>query len=405
MTTAGGPGATEAIRAAVEELAERIGRSVVVNDPLVRQVYGSRHFDDEDRVRIRAILQHDAGADVVAHVLAQGVVRWSRPGRILGAPELDLLPRWCAPLRAHGMFLGTLMVIDARDDLTDLDRAAIADTADAVATRLSAERLTADTARGERDGLLRGLLSADPDERHHAENGARELDIPDRPHLVAMVAEVISPHRTAAQIELAVRRAGAAVENSPRIPGTSAVSARRADVLQHWIADPRPDGLRIEADRIRQNVMRALGVTEGCHVGVGAPATAFAELRNAHRQAALALHAARALPRLDGVAVWSELGVYAPLLSIADAPSGSPAALALARVRAHAAGPRLLQTMRVFLDEAGNVPRAAKVLTLHRTSLRYRLTQIEEITGMDLDSGSDRLAQHVQLRLEEIVGI
>ena len=45
----------------LEELAGELGRSVVINDPLVRVLYTSRHHGDEDSLRVRAVLQHDAG--------------------------------------------------------------------------------------------------------------------------------------------------------------------------------------------------------------------------------------------------------------------------------------------------------------------------------------------------------
>ncbi|MFH9060911.1 helix-turn-helix domain-containing protein [Streptomyces coeruleorubidus] len=38
-----------------------------------------------------------------------------------------------------------------------------------------------------------------------------------------------------------------------------------------------------------------------------------------------------------------------------------------------------------------------------RTSLYYRLRQIREITGLDLDNGADRLVLHMGLRVEELL--
>lgn len=397
--------ATEAVRIIVDELAEQLGRSVVVNDPLVRQIYGSRHFDDADRVRIRAVLQHDAGSEAVQHVLAHDVARWTAPGRIAGVPELEMAARWCAPLRAGGAFHGTVMVIDAHDDLTADDRAAIAEAATVIATHLSADALATGAARGERDAVLLGLLADDAAARAAAATRLRELNLPDRPHLVVTVVEVAGPDRTSAEVELALRAAQATIENSTRVPGTGAVRGRHADFLQHWIGAPEPDAVRSQADRLRQGVQRTLGPGAGCVVGVGDAMASADDVRLAHRQATVALRAARTLPRLGGIALWSELGEYAPLLSVAgDAPAGSPGARALAALRAHDSGARLLDTLRVYLDEAGNAPRAAKRLSLHRTSLYYRLGQIQDLAGVDLDSGADRLMLHLQLRLDEIGG-
>ncbi|GAA2386644.1 helix-turn-helix domain-containing protein [Streptomyces coeruleofuscus] len=63
----------------------------------------------------------------------------------------------------------------------------------------------------------------------------------------------------------------------------------------------------------------------------------------------------------------------------------------------------LRDTPRCFLDNAGSIPRTADALRLHRTSLYYRLRQIREITGLDLDNGADRLVLHMGLRVEELL--
>ncbi|GAA2552435.1 helix-turn-helix domain-containing protein [Pseudonocardia hydrocarbonoxydans] len=77
-----------------------------------------------------------------------------------------------------------------------------------------------------------------------------------------------------------------------------------------------------------------------------------------------------------------------------------PAARALRALAAHDPGDRLRETLAVYLDEAGSAPRTAKALALHRTSLYHRLRRIEEITGMDLSDGRDRLVLHLGLRLD-----
>ncbi len=73
------------------------------------------------------------------------------------------------------------------------------------------------------------------------------------------------------------------------------------------------------------------------------------------------------------------------------------------RLLAHRKAVRLVPTLRTFLDTAGSVPRTAEVLHLHRTSLYYRLEQITEITGLDLDDGGDRLVLHLGLLAADLL--
>ncbi|MCX6466323.1 MAG: helix-turn-helix domain-containing protein, partial [Pseudonocardiales bacterium] len=145
---------------------------------------------------------------------------------------------------------------------------------------------------------------------------------------------------------------------------------------------------------------RALGRDARVAVGVGAGVEPAAAWQSA-RQAEVALRAARRDP--GGVALWERLGELAVLLCLPDdLPPDDPAARALRALAAHDPGGRLRETLAVYLDEAGSAPRTAKALTLHRTSLYHRLRRIEEITGMDLSDGRDRLVLHLGLRLASV---
>ncbi len=66
-------------------------------------------------------------------------------------------------------------------------------------------------------------------------------------------------------------------------------------------------------------------------------------------------------------------------------------------------GAKLEETLRCFLENAGSVPRTAEALEVHRTSLYYRLRQIQEITGLDLDNGAHRLVLHTGLRVTDLL--
>ena len=55
--------------------------------------------------------------------------------------------------------------------------------------------------------------------------------------------------------------------------------------------------------------------------------------------------------------------------------------------------------VETFLDCAGEVQRAARELRVHRTTLYYRLGRAEQISGLNLRDGRDRLLLLLLLHL------
>ncbi|MEV0504191.1 helix-turn-helix domain-containing protein, partial [Streptomyces spectabilis] len=120
--------------------------------------------------------------------------------------------------------------------------------------------------------------------------------------------------------------------------------------------------------------------------------------------ALVAARAARRLPSLKGVGDWDLLGEFAVLLQLPEhALNDSLVPKPLRTLNDAHGGERLRDTLRCFLEHAGSIPRTADALRLHRTSLYYRLRQIQEITGLDLDDGAHRLTLHLGLRIEELL--
>jgi hypothetical protein len=116
----------------------------------------------------------------------------------------------------------------------------------------------------------------------------------------------------------------------------------------------------------------------------------------AARQAAISLRMARGRGR-DGSASWSRLGVDRLL---AQLPAAAARDLPESLARFLRAEPRLVETLAAYVDAAGEVKATAAALSLHRSGVYYRLQRIEEMTGLDLDRGEDRLLAHLAIRLD-----
>ncbi|NJP69214.1 PucR family transcriptional regulator [Streptomyces sp. ventii] len=58
----------------------------------------------------------------------------------------------------------------------------------------------------------------------------------------------------------------------------------------------------------------------------------------------------------------------------------------------------LARTVESYLDHAGQAGRTAAALGVHRQTLYYRLSRVEQLTGLDLSDGADRLLLHMALK-------
>jgi sugar diacid utilization regulator len=58
----------------------------------------------------------------------------------------------------------------------------------------------------------------------------------------------------------------------------------------------------------------------------------------------------------------------------------------------------LVHTLTVYLDSGGNYDRTADSLIIHRSTLRYRLGRIRELSGRDLTDADSRLNLHIAVR-------
>jgi DNA-binding PucR family transcriptional regulator len=128
--------------------------------------------------------------------------------------------------------------------------------------------------------------------------------------------------------------------------------------------------------------------------GVAPARTGLAELATAWREAFAAARAALAEPRLGPVAEWTRIGPFRLLTSLPPEVAHDPA-VDLLLSPAHR---ELARTAEVYLDCAGQATRTAAELGIHRQTLYYRLSRVEQLTGLDLDDGEDRLLLHMALK-------
>ncbi|TDC95440.1 CdaR family transcriptional regulator [Saccharopolyspora aridisoli] len=393
---------TDELQQVVDGLAAQLGRSVAVDDPQLRLLAVSRHFGDEDTLRVRAVMQREADSPETDRMLSQGIADWDRPGRVSGDVEQGIKPRVCVPIREHGLLLAYLFLIDDSVEEWEIDRAA---TAAAGIGLLLYRRLVLHEREQSRDeALVRDLIAADPAVRARAKEQIDEEGLVQSiEHVVAVVVEVVDLPASLDGAEVALR---AATEHAKRseTPGSvlGLVQGRRALLL--LLGERLTDAAgRAIAQHVVAELQAQVDVGR-CVAGLGAVRSGPDAAVVSHEQARVAARAAGVLPALGDVIAWDDLGVYALLIKLAPqelTPTLYPSGLrALVEREAGA----LLETAEAYLDCAGDATRTAAALHIHRSTLYYRLERIEKVTGMDLRDGHHRLTLHLGIKLSRLVG-
>ncbi|MEV7129234.1 helix-turn-helix domain-containing protein [Streptomyces sp. NPDC093260] len=385
----------------VDEISELLGAPATLESRTFELIaFGA--YDSEgdldpsalDPVRTRSILTRRSTAAVRRWFEGFGITRATGPVRIPPTPEAGVYRgRICLPVRHRGVVLGYVWLLDDDPGPSEQQLAA----AMLVTGRIGA--LLADEAQHGADLTreLRAVLTAErgwPRDMAVAELrtalGARA----DGPHTVVCVAPWPS----------------ADPDDAPSVrtlPGATALctvpwgtTAQCLAVLVRLRSPETLTGAVSAATRLLEQaeagaVPAVGGAGRGrTAAGVAAGRIGLADLAAAWAEASAAARAALAEPRLGPVAEWARIGPYRLLTSLPahathDAVTGpllAPGHQDLAR------------TAEVYLDCAGQAGRTAAELGIHRQTLYYRLSRVEQLTGLDLDDGEDRLLLHMALK-------
>lgn len=318
-----------------------------------------------DPVRTRSILTRRSTAEVRAWFERFGITRADAPVSIPAAPDAGVhRPRLCLPVRHGGVVHGYVWLLDDAEH-TGAQLAAAMEVAERIGALLADEvRAGGDLGRELGSALAGG--SADP---------LRALLGSDAQAWHALVC--VLPWTAGEAPGIRTVPGAAALCLVPQGPALAAlVRLRSPEVL----SPAHTAGGRL------------LEASAGAGAGVGAPRRGLEGLADAWHEAQAAARASRARPALGPVADWSTLGPYRLLAALTTAPD--PAVRPLLEPQ-HA---ELARTAEVYLDCAGQAGRTASELGIHRQTLYYRLSRVEQLTGLDLDSGEDRLLLHMGLK-------
>ena len=385
-----------------ERLAQRLSRSVAIDNPRMELQSYSPHYGAVDEQRLASILQRRATEEAVRWAHRYGIAKAHGWTRLPSDPHVDMLGRVCVTLRYRDTLIGYLWLIDADGSLTDADLELAVEAGDEAAAIMYRDSLFVDLERARERELLRDLLNTDTAVRQQAVSALAEelrvdVDVP-------VVAIVLDTARERALGDSGTVADIALTHGRQLLPTRHALHIVRPDHGLLLIAPGREIGAVEIANRVQAEYQRGLPSAHAARVGIGDTVATLAEAATSYRQALNAISVGRVL-NLDAVVRWADLGIYRLLAQLPLAEIGEELLHpALGKLAAYGDDGQLLRTLEVFLDAAGDVKSAADELFLHRTSLYNRLARIEEIGQVDLRNGTDRLALHLGIKIGHLSG-
>jgi len=383
-----------------ERLARDLQRSVIIDDATLRPLAVTPQTGRLDRSRVEAVLQRGTSARLRRRLNEHGVFAAREPVSIPGDPGQAILPRLCLPLRDGDQLLGFLWLID--EPALTAGQTALARAAAAQAAHLLTQRaIRADGQFAVLSDLAGGLLDDREQVRQEAAAviaGQEALAGPP-PWAVAVIRlaawpgpEADSGRARVARPEAALRRAAANLRRRAAPGSLLLASPRECEIACATAAGARAG--------LRQAVTALPG--PALAVGTWAGAAALAEVAAGLENARYAAFVAARVPSFGRSADWAGLGAYAAVQHLCPDPSAPericPGVSALLDRHANV----YRETLRCYLDCAGQAQQAAGKLHIHRTTLYWRLARAAELVPLDLNRGSDRLKLHLALTLADL---
>ncbi|RBP68066.1 PucR-like helix-turn-helix protein [Brevibacterium sanguinis] len=378
-----------------EVIAEGTGGLVTIEDAEHQRVLAySSSGKGADELRTRAILGREAPPDSMAWLRETGVMSSLRvPDQVIDVPAADPLGmkrRLVAGIHSPtGMLLGSIWVQEGAEEFPSGAEEVVLGAAASAAGMLQRSTVV-HTTEGR---MIRGLFSAHSEVGSEIAAGYFAIPVESDLALIGIAsADDDALGAVFSLLELHVRAYAAGA--------VTALLDSRAYVL---LPAPGPSG--VITDWLEQMLVRleSRPALDGgrLHAALAAPVPGISRVRAARHEVDRVLDAVDDTSRRVSTLSESRTSVLLREtldLIAAHAQLRDPRLdLLAAHDRDH--GSAFVDSLRAFLVAGGGLREAARSLSVHPNSLRYRLGRAQKLTGLDLSDPRDRLLTEIQLAI------
>ena len=300
------------------------------------------------------------------------------------AQPMQVGDRWIGVIRPQPDVVGALILIDPDGIVGEQHLTALEYGMTTLAMELARLRSLAESELRVRRDLVDELLSGTAEDSAIRRAQALHYDL-QRPHRVVVV-EGFGQSEDEDELLHAVRRSA----RDERVGTLLVRRAARVVVLADQDADWAQFRLSI--------LKRFQG---GCRLGIGELSETISDIPMSLRQAEIALRVQRAASWEDQATIYESLGVYQLLAEVEDPEATERYGrswLELLLQYDEKRNADLVSTLSRYFECGGNYDATADALFIHRSTLKYRLGRIREITGYDLNDPDTRFSLQLACR-------
>lgn len=378
------------------QLAELIGQSVSIENERFESL-AVHNVAPVDEARRYTQEQQRTDPRLLAELEKRGVFadirRTLRPVHLPPLPEVGLeFERILAPIIVHAEIYGYMWIIAAERPLSTLDMLAIDSGATIAALMLLYQEAAQHAEASLKGGLLTRLLQGDIGESATAltDQALRYGVNLGAPHVLVLL-ETAAPDA----VTLTRRVNRLAAREGWRIMAGEFVG--QCVIVCASGPDPRRDP---DLARLVAALAEVIEPKTALRIGVSAAGRGPGHALNAYAQARDALFIAARLGQPDArVAYFDDLGYLYALFRAGRAALDANPYIPILRRLSSEPGADLFRTLEVFVDSGGSGVRTAELLSIHRSTLNYRLERIAAITGVDLTDPDMRTNLQVAIKL------
>lgn len=396
----------------VDEVGTRLERAAAVDDPELRLLAYGPHFSRVDEARLSAILHRKALEEAKTYAFSMGIADEEGPFRLPPNAELGIMARVGAPIRFQDVHLGYLWLIDEDQSLTADNLQVVEEACEDLAVVMYRNRLLHQVERARERELLRDLFSEEPALREHGRVQLIDQDYfvrGGRP--IVIVLEALGPSDSNLDDGEVAALERALETGRLRVSSRHAIHLVRVNhgVLMVAANDRALAGgknVRAFAETFRDGLLGRLPAGWRAVVGIGEVQPDLSLAHVSYVQARRAARIVEVAPSFGDIGEWGSLGIYR-LLSQLPLEEVRNSALhpGFAELFNKRGGVELASTLEAYLDHACDAKATAETLFIHRSTLYSRLARVEEIAGVSLKSGDDRLALHLSLKVARLAGL